>query len=463
MAVTKNFYIKVLTPVHIGCDEVYDPLSFVVDEVKKELVVFAPIPFFKALSDHEKERLCEICKKGTISSILEVMKFIRGKKAEGVKVRVSEGFLQHYNQKLAMGLKDERRIQQELNRFEIKRTAFNPIDNKPIIPGSSVKGAIRTAYLNHLAKKRPDIKSNPEDKKANKKLEQNLLNYDEREIHTDPFRLIKVSDFMPVKASTRIVYAVNEKKIPDNKMARGLSQILEIIEPDSLFVGTISIDENKDHHPLIKHPLTLLEALNSLEFYAREKKREEEELKDAGLNPCPLIFGKGHPLRIGHHSGAESVTIEGHRRIDIKRKKGKYVSDKATTVWLASEVYRNYDKNKLLPFGWALLWEVDFVAEDIEKKGEKEVYNTASAETAPTKPFASIHEEWSSALLTWNPGSQELKVMWEGKSATHKGKEIIPEDMRKDLVERKKSVKARVMVQKVYNMYKIVNIEKGCD
>ncbi|MCX7983013.1 MAG: type III-A CRISPR-associated RAMP protein Csm5, partial [Syntrophales bacterium] len=319
MTVTKHFFIKILTPVHIGCDEVYDPLSFVVDEGRKKIVVFDPLDFFGHLSEKDRNQLNEICRKGTVSSLLELMKFMRGKKAVGWEVDVCRGFISHYANSLSMGLGDERRIQQELNRFEIKRTAYNPYTLRPYLPGSSIKGSLRTAYLNLIAKKKPHVKSNPKEKKANIRLEQELLDYND--IESDPFRMLKVSDFLPVKATTRIVYAVNEKKT-GQEGARGLSQILEIVEPGSWFVGTISVTEQKERHPKIRHQLTMENLLLGVKnFYEKEKGREERELQLAKINPCHLDVDGGCLLRLGHHSGAESVTIEGHRSILIRGKK----------------------------------------------------------------------------------------------------------------------------------------------
>ena len=61
--------------------------------------------------------------------------------------------------------------------------------------------------------------------------------------------------------------------------------------------------------------------------------------------------------RVGRHSGAESVTIEGHRNIKIMMGKGekpKYL-DRATTLWLASEKRKPEDRDGLQPFGWVQL------------------------------------------------------------------------------------------------------------
>ena len=67
---------------------------------------------------------------------------------------VCNGFPDHYRQTLSIPLNDERRIQNELHRFSIARTTFSTEDFRPYIPGSSVKGALRTGRLNELQQKK---------------------------------------------------------------------------------------------------------------------------------------------------------------------------------------------------------------------------------------------------------------------------------------------------------------------
>ena len=75
---TNTYYLrlKVVSPIHIGCDEVYEPTGFVVDEEKKELVSFDPAAFLGQLEQKELDRFSAICKKGTVASLLEIYKFI---------------------------------------------------------------------------------------------------------------------------------------------------------------------------------------------------------------------------------------------------------------------------------------------------------------------------------------------------------------------------------------------------
>ena len=66
-------------------------------------------------------------------------------------------------------------------------------------------------------------------------------------------------------------------------------------------------------------------------------------------------------VRLGRHSGAEAVTIEGNRNIKINLGGGrsKY-TESSTTLWLASEYARPKTNNSLTPFGWAVLETLPF-------------------------------------------------------------------------------------------------------
>ena len=83
------FYIKILSPVHIGCDEVYEPAGFIVDEQAGTLVAFDPLDFFRSLDAKTKENYSSICGRGNIESILELYKFMKGKHFTGHAVDVS--------------------------------------------------------------------------------------------------------------------------------------------------------------------------------------------------------------------------------------------------------------------------------------------------------------------------------------------------------------------------------------
>ncbi len=331
-------YIKlhIMSPVHIGCDDVYEPTGFKFDANSKKLIAFDPLVFIESLSDSDRDKFASICMKGTIESIIELYRFISSKTISGREVDVSDDMISHYKKvKNISG----NRIQQELNKFTISRTAYTPY-----IPGSSLKGSLRTAYLSMLAKEK---KINNWKRKA-KELEFELLG---GKFETDPFRMIKVSDFLPVEnVKTKIIYAVNKKK-GSMTDAKGPFQILEVIQPGSVFGGVINIQE-PDTSSDITNPIKKEKFLLSLRsFYG------------SGVNSKIIKQFNGadiSPVRLGRHSGAEFVTIEGNRDIKINLGKGKSKClDHATTIWLASESRKPGSNNGLQPFGWAVMELVD--------------------------------------------------------------------------------------------------------
>ena len=369
-----KFYIQTISPVHIGCDEFYEPTDFVLDENARKMIVFDPLSFISQMENADKSEFSQICAKGTIASILEIYKFMQNKTAEGRVVDVCAGFLEHYKQTLSLPIRNPREIQKNLNSFAIPRTAFRSIDQRPYIPGSTIKGALRTAYLNLMESEKKLSEKGKERNARN--LEQRLMEYNG--IPTDPFRMVKVSDFMPVgETQTRIVYGINKKKKPSDRDARGLPLIFEVILPGSAFVGTIAVDSPLPGSGIRK--FVSMEKLldSSTLFYANEKERETKELSNIGvkvISDTRFQDDKNSFLaRVGRHSGAESVTIEGHRDISIMGKRGerKYLNH-ATTLWLASDKRKPVSMNNLHPFGWVRLNRLtDDLSEEFQIKEQE--------------------------------------------------------------------------------------------
>jgi len=387
-----RFYLQTLSPLHIGCNEVYEPTGFVMGSQAKKLVVFDPLSFIAGLEAEDRRKFSDICRKGTVLSILEIYKFFQGKSAFGRPVHICDDFIDHYNETLSIPLGEEKRIQRELNRFLIERTAFKSNDGRPYLPGSAIKGAFRTAYLNAMAEKKNAPA--PKEKGSAKELEKMLL--DGGSFETDPFRLVKVSDFMPVgNVKTRVVYAVNEKKVASQYQAKGPYQILEIIEPGAIFTGQIRV-EQPHSKARIRTPVSDgdLHRL-SKRFYLQEKQREDEELKRIGISSLATELDDNNEsiLRLGRHSGAESMTISPYRDIRIMTDKGhkpKYL-DHATTIWLASEFRKPTHKKNLQPFGW-VKWEkmTDQQAVELE---QKEIAWLNETETEVLKHQAEIQKQ----------------------------------------------------------------------
>ncbi|NPA39135.1 MAG: type III-A CRISPR-associated RAMP protein Csm5 [Thermodesulfobacteria bacterium] len=369
--------LKTLTPIHIGTGEVYEPLSFFVRKEENALyqVDFEKLCNLISRSEKALRQFLSLAQGGNLISLIKLYKFFDKTLCNGLfergvrdfikkKIKVSPDFVSHYLSLVEISNKELEKISEKtlvnqyFKKFEIHRTAYlpNTSGEMPYIPGSSLKGAIRTAVLN-LRKKELKNKTVENYKRVNKK---GKINYDgkalERDIlkfekfFEDPFKAVKISDLIPVdSAKVCIVYGVNRKK--DGTKARGPFQIFEVIEEGSEFEGSITIDENAFK---VKKPLRIDEILEALKsFYVGEFEKERKIWEKLGIK-VELPKSEGVLIRIGKHSGAESVTIEGFRKIWVKGRggKGRFLPY-STTIWLASE---DKDGNNLIaPFGWAVI------------------------------------------------------------------------------------------------------------
>jgi len=367
--------LHVLSPIHIGCDDVYEPTCFVIDELKKKLIEFDPLEFVKNLKNDERDKLNEIALSGNLLEIFKTIKRFYKFTIKGREVEVTDYLVNHYKKRILEAVTFDKNA--VVNQFTILKTAYNPHTNMPYIPGSSVKGAIRTAFLNKQAK----LKNITNFKGKSDELETLLLERSEgkMKIPTDPFRMVKVSDFKHAgDVKSKIIYAINRKKQKTDRKTlaekKGVYQIFEVIQPGAIFEGIININTPLDLSD-IKVTITADDLFTSLnKFYAPLLENEIKTLKDMGIF-VPLIneinekFNKqinktAFIIRIGRHSGAEAITIEGNRRIKIMQGKNKegqmqyeYKSS-STTIWLASESPKQESNAGLLPFGWAILEKV---------------------------------------------------------------------------------------------------------
>lgn len=420
--------LHVLSPVHIGCGDVYEPTGFIVNPDKKQMTVFDPIELIKNFDDKARSVFTAICSKGTAGSIIEMFDYISScqGRVHGRIIDMAQPIAQHYNEKIRkLKGQNEKMIVQELNNFAINRTVYNSQTNLPYIPGSSIKGAFRTAYLSMLAKHAgitnywrksasgSDFAIYKDIKKKNiaRKFEKELLGGD---FATDPFRMLKVSDFLPVgQVKTKIVYAVNKKKTLAAKKSfskredKRPYQILEALMPGNVFLGTVSIRQ-PDKKAGIEKPVTIDMLRKALyDFCAGDLEQESKMLKSIDVS-CDITekikadfdgrVGEDiSVVRIGRHSGAEAVTVEENRLIKIMQGRGKQdrFLDHATTVWLASETSKPLSSNGLQPFGWIILEEKDALFDETtmepqvslkEHMENKAGYQTIPVQSAPEPP-----------------------------------------------------------------------------
>lgn len=375
--IVRHLAISTLSPIHVGCDEVYEPSSFVIDGGL--LHVLDPADLAAALSDNERRQLATLAdQREPIGALQRFFRDSAERFAEFARqqVAVAPELAREYAAKAGRPTQRDPNGEATYNSFQFARTAFRPFDGTPYLPGSSLKGSVRTAWLNYLNADKPLSPTEKTDRRhASQSLEQRLLKYAAGKFQDDPFRQLAIADAHPEEESTppptRVLYAISKKKRPpraDERPSPELKVFLETI-PEALpaaFLGEIRFApgatilwdalcdacnafyrpqlEGELQHPVLSAPLDA----DWARLIYRLLGDELGELIKAR---------QGFLLRVGRHSGAESVTLDGLRKIKIivPGVGGKPGFDfrANTTEKRYASLTRSGDSG-LLPFGW--LW-----------------------------------------------------------------------------------------------------------
>ncbi len=362
--------LTALSPIHIGSGEVYEPTNYIIDE--GILYSFRDEDFYSALPDIKKEAFMRILNENKSDSFVHIHKFVKDNKniakeiAIGM-VAVTEGLQKDYDRLLGQVRQFEgrgRATDRVFNKFEIQRIQRKQIKTEAdiyaqtgYIVGSALKGSISTAYQEFIYKK------------EGKKAVEQKFQAKGRDISNNIFKEFKVSDSFVKKVNTKIGFALNKERFDydfHNPNANiKLYTYIEVIEPKSEFIvdinyGSLNIEEvlkscNSHYMPIFKSIFS--SNTNGEKEYINKYLQNSfyEQYRFFELKPNQYL------IRVGKHSGARAVTIDGMRDIKSKlsgggkrRKPNKFeYREDETTTWLFGE--KSNSNNKLLPFGWVLI------------------------------------------------------------------------------------------------------------
>lgn len=382
-----QLHLTPLSPIHLGTGEDYEPTNYVIND---ELNLLHEIePSRLNLTERDYRTLLGIAKNGDLLGIQNF--FNRNRKvflsATERIVSVTPAITQEYSTNIGKVAQKESNNNSVFNQFSIERSAWNQYSGENYIPGSSFKGALRTALLTALnhEKKITNVRA-----RDSRKYEEQVL---EGSFTSDPLRMVKPSDLMPTKSIyNEVGYVRNFYKRKTDNTSNNIPIRQEIIVSGQYraFRGDCNIQQftkahlnrfnkefEKKHNcslPLPKEKyfqqdlatlaqkmnqyalanfnqeVELLEALNLIDNRWLKATRELfKKLKDA------INQGRVMLVRLGKNTGAESKTDPAVASIKIMQGPGKTpkYQKKATTIWLYAEQRRQ--QNNLLPFGWALV------------------------------------------------------------------------------------------------------------
>lgn len=370
--------ITVLSPVHMGTDEDYIPTNYVIDGKQLYALGMTAATLLPAKGRKELERV--VSGKVDEWAVLAIQNLFYSHrevlKAEAThSVHVASGVAELYRARIGRVAQQERGGRRVHNRLEIERAFYNPVDQQPLLPGSGLKGAVRTALLDTINQGRET-----QGRERNRELQERLFDYTMHggNLYRDPLRLVHISDAAAIGSVERkIMFAVNRRRKRGEHQSqaeqRGLYQLLECLMPGASFVGEIRIQPPPPKAAPM-HRFDLRHVARSCNAFYREIfVRECTALNNRGLLDAQWMqsvnqllqsveaemeSGKAFLLRVGRHCGAESVTLNGVRKIKIMQGRGKQPTweDKPKTWWLGAEAGKDQQK-MLLPFGWLLVEE----------------------------------------------------------------------------------------------------------
>lgn len=364
--------LKTLTPVHIGSGESFSQDSFVIDRKEKLLYEFNPLNLLEALPEEAKKEFEAVSYLESYKLPIALMRFYQKyieilKKISLSAIPVPEDLIEVYERVLNLeNLKD---LLTTFNAMKIERTSLHIHSGHPFIPGSSLKGALRTGYINWLAQQKfgagesapSEVLKNP--KKNYSLLEAWILNSldpsgTKFDVISDPFKYLQISDLSPVEeVKTCILFKLNVKPVRNQSgfnLHVRIPQLLEVIPEGTYFEGHLDFIESPRHiakaktfrfddlisgarvfyEPLLKKEGRYHQNWSEISDFLKNLKREE-------INNCKNK--RALILKLGRHSGREAVTLKGL----------KWSASEPKTFWVVSESKNALKKASLL--GWVYL------------------------------------------------------------------------------------------------------------
>jgi len=184
------FRISPITPFHIGNGTQYDPLNLI---IKNGTAYFInQIEYIRYLMEKDKKKLDRNLE---VSNIKQLHKFF----AESFDPNAKDTFYFSYPVKKDICDTYAKNMENLQNQGFIQAFIRSTLNMQPYIPGSSIKGAIRTAVLSNICSDKNKIIQDRNTDKADQKTQAVLLEYWNREknsvdVPSDPFKFIKFED-----------------------------------------------------------------------------------------------------------------------------------------------------------------------------------------------------------------------------------------------------------------------------
>uniref|UniRef100_A0A831U771 CRISPR system Cms protein Csm5 n=1 Tax=Thermus islandicus TaxID=540988 RepID=A0A831U771_9DEIN len=326
--------LEALSPVHVGTGEAYPAYAYVPDFAKKEVHLLDPGALLLALPEARKRQYLEKVAQGP-KAAQEVLRYLyeEGQLPREAVLRTlpaSSAFLETV------------RSATEEAALEYRPLPSSPLG--PYLPGSSVKGSLRTAWLFHVLMERGQVAEWDQKAKVwrlrawrerdgevlihpsrnpglseNQDFEGAVLGYARKgrrglDLYQDPFRAVRLSDSGPTPTFLNRIGVFHP-----TKDTSGMVLLAETFRRDTRFVLTLRYHEGLGQRGGVSMPIppeALARALR--DYYGRVAEWEKRLAEDYGLKKAlevyealserlkdPGVF----PLRVGFGSGRLALRL----------------------------------------------------------------------------------------------------------------------------------------------------------
>jgi CRISPR-associated protein Csm5 len=347
-----KFKIDFLSPVHIGSGNELEPFNYILYDK-----YIYRINLEKFIINLESD------KKYMFLSLIEEKEYIKLRK-----------FINENCDPLEYGLYRSRTSRSFRERF--KENLENPKnaliinsfirinDIDPYIPGSSIKGSIRTALLNYYLKNDyldkgllPEIKRNRFGKIKGIDVENNLLKIKNNNAKFDPFRSLSITDIKLNGNCPILVGMVINKRLENNRLSDSSKSWQMFYEVTNSLLSSFDYEDNMISdigeiriNDIINEKLNfykkitlddIKEACNS--FYIEKAKNEFDKFfKNDGsyfsilLSNIQEIYKNQFILRLGKFSQFEFITLDNFNEIKpkVRERSRNILEDKFPLGWI---------------------------------------------------------------------------------------------------------------------------------
>ncbi|MBK8185548.1 MAG: type III-A CRISPR-associated RAMP protein Csm5 [Candidatus Competibacteraceae bacterium] len=376
-----RFRATPLTPIHVGDGNTLAPEDYLIEG--DHLIQFNRAAVLRDMKSEVRRQLEERLDRNEFQAAQEILR--KSVQAAHQRCRIQIGAESKADLLKAVGNPLDPVIRQRA----VQSFVRNPLTGRPYLPGSAIKGAVRTAVVNHYTQKHlPSLKQAVlpllghahNRKNAWKTLETESLNFEFRQLQEDPFRLVKVADADLPTDSTRVdkVWPVKRDGKEDPK---GIQMHFErlLSRGDGIngggFTVELELDEQAGGDERVKVGRRMdFETIRRacIGFYTGRLLAEQQRFF-ADAQPPEATFGaqglikinldkvlvaksireRGLLLRVGRFSHFESLSVDHLRQgWNIQARRPIEEGSSRTLCRCRSDVA---GASMALPFGWLLL------------------------------------------------------------------------------------------------------------